>query len=110
MIGDADTSSAESFERTSIFNSLIQNDPNARDFKPPGELLESYTSRGRTFEIWSGELSDPDVRLLISRMQILTSFFIEGGTPLELDDQEWTLARWRVYLVFVFMLLCPACH
>ncbi|KAL9632379.1 MAG: hypothetical protein Q9164_005353 [Protoblastenia rupestris] len=90
----------ESFEKTSSFNDRIQNDTCAKDFQPPGELLEHYTSRGRNFEIWSGELCDPAVRLLISRIQILISFFIEGGTPLELDDQDWTLARWRVYFVY----------
>ena len=91
----------ESFEKISVYNDHIQNDSNAEAFKPPGELLETYTSKGRHFEIWSGELTDPAVKLLISRMQILISFFIEGGTPLELDDQEWSLARWRVYFVYV---------
>ena len=43
---------------------------------------------------------DPAVRQLVDRLQILISLFIEGGTPLELEDQEWTLARWRVYFVF----------
>ncbi|KAL9125748.1 MAG: hypothetical protein Q9217_005095 [Psora testacea] len=90
----------ESFQRTSSFDSHLQNDASAKDFCPPGELLECYASRGRNFEIWSGELSDPAMRLLISRVQILISFFIEGGTPLELDDQEWTLARWCVYFVY----------
>ena len=33
-------------------------------------------------------------------MQILIPLFIEGGLPLELEDQEWTLARWRVYFVY----------
>ena len=89
----------ESFGKTASFHSSIQNDHFAKDFKPPGKLLESYTSKGRNFEIWDGELSDPAVRLLIRRIQILVSFFIEGGTPLELDDQDWTLARWRVYFV-----------
>ncbi|KAL9100098.1 MAG: hypothetical protein Q9163_004488 [Psora crenata] len=90
----------ESFDKTSTFNDYIQNDTSAKDFQPPGELLESYRSRGRKFEIWSGDLSDPAIRLLIGRMQILISFFIEGGTPIELDDQAWTLGRWRVYLVY----------
>jgi len=89
----------ESFEKAASFNTRLQNDTSAKAFRPPGERFESYTSRGREFEIWSGELSDPAVRLLINRMQILISFFIEGGTPLELEDQDWTLARWRVYFV-----------
>ncbi len=77
----------------------MQDDTAAKDFKPPGELLESYTSRGRQFEIWGGELTDPAVQAIIERIQILVSFFIEGGTPLSLDDAEWTLDRWRVFLV-----------
>ncbi|KAK3176990.1 hypothetical protein OEA41_008316 [Lepraria neglecta] len=89
-----------SFEKVGAFNSHIQNDSSAKDFKPPGELLESYTSRGRHFEIWSGELTDPAIQEIIERIQILISFFIEGGTPLLLDDVDWTLSRWRVYFVY----------
>jgi histone acetyltransferase 1 len=44
-------------------------------------------------------LIDPAVKELIRRVQILVSFFIEGGTPLELDDEEWTQARWRVFFL-----------
>lgn len=88
-----------SFDKATTFSQHLQSDEHAKEFKPPGELLKSYTSRGRSFEIWSGELTDPGIRALIDRMQIFISFFIEGGTPLELDDQEWTLARWRVYFV-----------
>ena len=89
----------ESFTKTVTFNAAVQDDTKARDFKPPGELLERYTSKGRNFEIWCGELTDPAVQKIIERMQVLISFFIEGGTPLTLDDAEWTLARWRVFFV-----------
>ena len=92
----------DTFEKVGAFNAHVQNDTSASSFKPPGELLEKYTSRGRNFEIRSGELTDPTVQLLVERIQIMISFFIEGGTPLLLDDQEWTLARWRVYFVCVF--------
>lgn len=96
-----DESYLETFEKTGSFDTQLQNDSSARNFRPPGELLENYTSRGRDFEIWCGELTDPAVRQILGRMQILISFFIEGGTPLELNDQEWTLARWRIYFVWV---------
>ena len=86
--------------KATSFNAQIQNDKAACTFKPPGELLTSYTSKGRSFEIWSGELADPAVRQLTSRLQILIPLFIEGGVPLDLEDQEWTLGRWRVYFVF----------
>lgn len=37
---------------------------------------------------------------MLSRMQIFISFFIEGGTPLSLDDAEWTMALWQVFFVY----------
>ncbi|KAG8531443.1 uncharacterized protein KY384_003072 [Bacidia gigantensis] len=90
----------ESFDKAATYNDRIQDDAGAKDFRPPGQLIQSYTSKGRNFEIWSGDLRDPDVRALVDRMQVLVSFFIEGGTPLDLEDQEWSLARWRIYLVY----------
>ncbi|MCJ1252914.1 histone acetyltransferase 1 [Lignoscripta atroalba] len=91
---------ASAFGKLVNFQTRIQNTPSAKDFKPPGKLIESYTSRDRKFEIWCGELTDPAVQELIDRMQVFISFFIEGGTPLDLDDQEWSLARWRVFFVY----------
>jgi histone acetyltransferase 1 len=80
------------------------NDESARDFRPPGKLMHSYTSNQRNYEIWAGSLSDPDVRTLLDRMQIFVSFFIEAGTPIATDDFEWTLERWTVYFVSDFSL------
>lgn len=91
--------SLAAFDDPSDFDESLQNDSSAKDFKPPGEVIESYTSRGRNFEIWRGEMTDPAVKELIRRIQIVISFFIEGGTPLELDDEEWTLARWQVFFL-----------
>jgi histone acetyltransferase 1 len=87
------------FDNPSDFDNYIQHDSSARDFTPPGERIESYTSRNRHFEIWRGELTDLAVKELIRRIQIVVSFFIEGGTPLDLDDEEWTQARWRVFFL-----------
>ncbi|CAF9913524.1 MAG: histone acetyltransferase 1 [Heterodermia speciosa] len=89
-----------SFTKNAYFNNRIQADVSAKHFKPPGKLIESYTSKGRQFEIWLGELTDPGVQVVLERLQIFVSFFIEGGTPLALDDAEWTLARWRVFFVY----------
>ncbi|KAL8872563.1 MAG: hypothetical protein Q9174_001831 [Haloplaca sp. 1 TL-2023] len=86
-----------SFQKSAEYESQVQQ--NASGWKPPGELLESYTSRGRKYEIWSAEMMDPAVQQLIERIQILVSLFIEGGTPIPLDDQDWSLARWRVFFV-----------
>ena len=90
---------AVSFTKNAHFNNRIQADVSAQNFKPPGKLIESYTSKGRNFEIWLGELADPGVQVILERLQIFVSFFIEGGTPLALDDAEWTVARWRVFFV-----------
>lgn len=88
-----------SFTKYADFSNCIQDDTSAKGFTPPGKLIESYTSKGRNFEIWLGELVDPAVQTIVERLQILVSFFIEAGTPLALDDAEWTLARWRVFFV-----------
>ncbi|KAI4240776.1 MAG: hypothetical protein L6R42_011441, partial [Xanthoria sp. 1 TBL-2021] len=89
-----------SFETPAEFNHKIQYDTAARNWKPPGELVESYQSRGRNFEIWCADLIDPAVRQLIDRIQILVSLFIEGGTPIPLDDADWSLAKWRIFFVY----------
>ncbi|KAL9117949.1 MAG: hypothetical protein Q9187_005513, partial [Circinaria calcarea] len=91
---------AYAFDRLSNFKSRLQNDASAKLFQPPGKLVKSYKRVTREYEIWCGELTDPAVQLLLERMQIFVSFFIEAGTPLALDDQEWTLARWRVFFVY----------
>ena len=88
-----------SFEAPAEFSHKIQYDTAASNWKPPGELVQSYKSRGRDFEIWCGDLTDPAVRQLIDRIQVLVSLFIEGGTPIPLDDQDWSLAKWRIFFV-----------
>ena len=96
--------SVEAFEKTATFDAHLQNHASAPDFKPPGELIDAYSSKGRDFEIWSAELSDPRAKLLVRRIQVLISFLIEGGTPLDLDEEDWSLARWRVYFVYASSL------
>ncbi|KAG6999380.1 histone acetyltransferase type B catalytic subunit [Physcia stellaris] len=91
---------AITFTKHANFNTRVQSDTSAKAFTPPGKLIESYTSKGRNFEIWLGELTDPAVQAIVERLQIFISFFIEGGTPIDLDDAEWTLARWRVFFVY----------
>lgn len=72
----------------------------ASDFRPPGSKVRGWTKDGRQYEIWAGQLTDPAVKALLDRAQILVTFFIEGGTHLELEDQEWTIARWRVFFLY----------
>ncbi|KAL9577912.1 MAG: hypothetical protein Q9212_006063 [Teloschistes hypoglaucus] len=94
------------FQDAAKFDSHVQQD--AKEWKPPGELLESYTSRGRKFEIFSGPLTNPAIQQLVDRIQILVSFFIEGGTPIPLDDQDWSLARWRVFFIYEKLSSLPS--
>ncbi|ODH12871.1 hypothetical protein ACO22_07830 [Paracoccidioides brasiliensis] len=89
-----------SFAPLEDFEESVLNDKFAKDFKPPGKLVHSYTSKQRNYEIWAGSLTDPEIRTFLDRVQIFVSFFIEGGTPITTDDFEWTLQRWTVYLIY----------
>jgi histone acetyltransferase 1 len=83
----------------SSWEQKLLEDQDAASWMPPGDLIENYAVKGRNYEIWRAELTEPATRALLERMQILVSFFIEGGMPLQLQDQDWTLARWCVFFV-----------
>src|ERR1700761_2121379 len=74
------------FTKLSDYENSVQNDSKAKDFSPPGKLVHSYKSKNRNYEIWAGSLADDNVRNLLGRAQVFIPFFIEGGTPLVLDD------------------------
>ncbi|KAL8803814.1 MAG: hypothetical protein Q9182_002946 [Xanthomendoza sp. 2 TL-2023] len=97
-----------SFEPISEFDHKIQHATTAKNWRPPGTLIETYTRRARTFEIWCADLTDPAVRQLIDRIQILVSLFIEGGTPIPLDDHDWSLARWQIFFVYETLSSLPS--
>ncbi|KAJ6155375.1 hypothetical protein N7470_005941 [Penicillium chermesinum] len=82
------------------YEKAVQEDPEAKDFTPPGKLVYGYEANERKYEIWAGSLADPAVRRLLDRVQVLVSLFIEAGTPLETNDPEWTLERWTVFFVY----------
>ncbi|KAJ5113738.1 hypothetical protein N7456_002272 [Penicillium angulare] len=82
------------------YEKAVQEDPSAKDFKPPGKQVLSYEVNDRQYEIWAGSLADPEVKRLLDRVQVLVSLFIEAGTPLETDDPEWTLERWTVFFIY----------
>ena len=88
------------FTKPAEFEKSIQSDSAAKAFKPPGKLVESYSRKGRNYEIWAGSLLDPAIREILDRMQIFISFFIEAGTPLDTGDVDWTVERWMIYLVY----------
>lgn len=87
------------FSKLTEYEKSLQDDAGAIDFRPPGNLAKSYSIKGRDYEIWSGPLSDPDIRRILENMQIFVLFFIEGGSQIETRDVDWTIERWTVYLV-----------
>jgi histone acetyltransferase 1 len=78
----------------------LQNDLDLPSWKPPGERVSEYSRNGEAYEIWAASLSDPRMKTLVGNIQILITMFIEGGTHLDLDDVEWTLNRWKVYVAY----------
>jgi histone acetyltransferase 1 len=92
--------SPAAFDKPEEFDQTIQNDTTAKDWKPPGELVASYTRHGESYEIWAGSLIDYRIRSLLDNIQIFILFFIEGGQFINTDDVDWTLDRWRVYYVY----------
>lgn len=88
-----------SFEKSSVFDAAIR-DPSFSTWKPPGELWKTIQSGNRTFEVWKGNLADLSIQQMLKRIQILVSFFIEGGTPIDLKEPEWSLQRWTVFFLY----------
>ncbi|KAK6543878.1 histone acetyltransferase 1 [Orbilia ellipsospora] len=70
-------------------------------FTPPGALVNTYTRDNSTYEIYHSNLSDPQTRTLIHRMQILVLFFIEAGSAIDTQEEdEWLRNRWDVFLLY----------
>ncbi|KAK7519230.1 acyl-CoA N-acyltransferase [Phyllosticta citriasiana] len=83
-------------------DNATKNGDDAADSKwrPPGQRLHRYSQGGRQFEIWYGSLADPALREILHRMQILIPLFIEGGTLQNLEDFDWTMERWKTFLLY----------
>ncbi|KAI9665425.1 MAG: histone acetyltransferase 1 [Trizodia sp. TS-e1964] len=88
------------FESPASFIKSIHEDDSSKSFVPAGKLVEKYQLGERHFEVWKGDLMDASMQQVITRMQIFVPFFIEGGTMLRMDDPEWSLQRWVVYLLY----------
>jgi histone acetyltransferase 1 len=71
-----------------------------RSWCPPGELVKKYGVGGKNFEIWCANLGDSRARRMFRNMQIMVPFYIEGGTQQRLDDPEWTMKRWKLFLLY----------
>lgn len=78
-----------------------------QNWTPPGKLHHEFAGPDGQYEIWKGRLQDPAVKQLNSRVQILVSMFIEGGSyigqkpeedspDLELSDAD----RWTLFFLY----------
>ena len=85
------------FQKAAAFDAVI-NDPNLKNFTPPGKLLQSHEEGNTAYEIWYGNSADVAIQQLLRRLQILVPLFIEGGTAI--DDAEWSSGRWTVFLLY----------
>ncbi|KAA8895339.1 acyl-CoA N-acyltransferase [Sphaerosporella brunnea] len=54
-------------------------------FRPPGELQTTFDHNGRRFEI-------------------LVLLYIEGGSPIDLNDEVWSNQRWEVFFLYEKLL------
>lgn len=87
------------FDKSSIFDTSI-NDEIYKDWRPPGVLYKTLDAEDKTIEIWKGNLSDKAIQQLIKRIQILIPLFIEGGQAINLNDPDWSLRRWTVFVLY----------
>jgi histone acetyltransferase 1 len=71
----------------------------SKDWKPPGQLLNSFAVEDKQYEIWKAPLVDPVARRIWKNMSILVLLYIEGATTNGLDDEE-TIDRWSLYLLY----------
>jgi histone acetyltransferase 1 len=96
----------EFLPESTFIQKTLENVIPPNDFKPPGQLVHSYSRKGLKFQIWAGSLLDPGIRQILDNIQIFVLLFIEGGTYINTEDVDWTLERWRVY--FVYEILEPS--
>lgn len=83
--------------------------PSSTDWTPPGERLNSFSVHDKQYEIWKASLSDDAARQIWNNMKILVLLFIEGATTEGLDDEE-TLDRWTLYLLYEVTPLTDSAH
>jgi len=69
-------------------------------FLPPGVLQTSFQQAGRAYEVWRSNVGDARCRELLRNMQLLVLLYIEGGSVIELHDEEWSNRRWEVFFLY----------
>lgn len=84
------------FQKQSDFETRLKSLPN--NWTPPGTLVTSFNNKHGDFEVYSGKITDPAVKQLLNRVQILVPFFVDGGTPIDLEDPD--AERWTLYFLY----------
>jgi histone acetyltransferase 1 len=86
------------FQKSKEFEQTATSLP--ENWAPPGEKVLDFKTlqKGHTFEVWRGSLGDRAVKQLVTRIQILVSLFIEGGTPIDVDESD--ADRWTVFFLY----------
>lgn len=86
------------FQKSKEFEQAVASLP--ENWTPPGEKVRDFktSQKGHTFEVWRGSLGDRAVKQLVTRVQILVSLFIEGGTPIDVDESD--ADRWTVFFLY----------
>lgn len=87
----------DAFDKMDDFNKHITT---SQSFKPTGELIASSRTPedDATIEIYRANASNPAIKQLLSRLQILNLFYIDGGTALH--SGEYDSGRWIVYIMY----------
>jgi len=64
-------------------------------FRPMGEMVHSFKSNDRTFEVYKCDESTPRFREYHERLQAWIMFYIDAASYIDIDDDSW-----RFFLLF----------
>ncbi|KAK2013228.1 histone acetyl transferase HAT1 [Colletotrichum eremochloae] len=94
------------FESAREFNTGAQSQPDG--WTPPGAFHSRFEGQDGTYEVWKGSLTDPAVRQIVTRVEVLVPMFIEGGSYISRetgnDEDPWKVPedanRWTVFFLY----------
>jgi len=64
-------------------------------FRPMGELVHSFSSNGKQYEVYKCGESTPGFREYHERLQAWVMFYIDAASYIDIDDDSW-----RIFLMF----------
>ncbi|KAM5351371.1 hypothetical protein ACJ41O_004094 [Fusarium nematophilum] len=72
----------------------------SENWTPPGALHTTIDAPDGQYEIWRGNLADPAIKQLNTRLQIFVPFFIEGGSYIDQDPDSDDSDRWTLFFLY----------